>query len=300
MNFELLHNIELELIHRIHEFRTPFLDSIIKLFDFFDRQEFFFILIPIIWFGSGWKAGLRLFYILLISSVINHVLKEFFALPRPYHIDSSLGIIQVNGYGFPSGAAQTVILLSGILLSWRKNYWSYCIAISYIISVSFSRIYLGIHFPSDILAGWLIGGVLWFLYAYGMPFIESKLERFQPASLFCVSQAIPLALLVWQPAIPIMRMTTLALGISLGLFINHLCRLNLPLPKSNKMYVIRGVTGVIGTFLFYELTQIIPFQQTLPALSLRFFLLGLWESLGYNLIYRRFCSKQDELQKEAS
>lgn len=300
MNFELLHNAELELIRRIHEFRTPSLDSSLKLFDFFDRQEFFFILIPIIWFGNGLKAGLRLFYILLISSVVNHNLKEFFALPRPYHIDSSLGIIQVDGYGFPSGAAQSVILLSGILLNWRKSFGICCITISYIISVSFSRIYLGIHFPSDILAGWVIGSILWLLHAYGMPFIESKLERFQPSSLFCMSQIVPLALLVWQPTIPAVRITSIALGVSLGLFITSLYRLNLPLPKSNKMYVIRAITGVIGTFLFYELTQIIPFAQTLPTLFLRFFLLGLWISLGYNLIYRTFCFKQSRLQKEAS
>jgi len=177
MNFELLHRSELELIRFIHEFRSPFLDSFIKLFDYFDRQEFFFILIPIIWLGSGWKTLIKLIFILLISGLINYNLKVFFSLPRPFHIDPSLGIIQVKGYGFPSGAAQSVILLSGILLGWKNNFWTGCLAVLYIVSVSFSRIYLGIHFPSDILAGWLIGVLLWLMYAYGMPFIESKLHR---------------------------------------------------------------------------------------------------------------------------
>lgn len=294
MNFELLHNVELELIRRIHEFRTPFLDSSIRLFDFFDRQEFFFILIPVVWFGSGWRAGLRLFYILLISSVINYDLKEFFALPRPYHIDSSLGIIHVNGYGFPSGAAQSVILLSGILLGWRKNFWTFCIAISYILSVSFSRIYLGIHFPTDILGGWLIGAALWLFYAYGMPFIESKLERFQPFLLFCMSLTVPLTLLILQPAIPMIRIAAVALGVSFGLLINHLYQLQLPIPKSNQEYVIRAITGVIGTFLVYGLTH------ALPTLFLRFLFLGLWVSFGYPLIYRTYCSKLDGMQKESS
>jgi undecaprenyl-diphosphatase len=295
INFESLHTAELEFIRWMHALRTPFLDNLVKLFDFFDRQEFFFVLIPIIWFGNGWKAGLRLYFILMISNLTNHALKEYFSLLRPFHMDPSVGLIQVAGYGFPSGAAQSVILLSAILLSWRKNIWTLCLAGFYVFSVSGSRIYLGLHFPTDILAGWLIGGCLWLVYSRAMPLIERSLEGLQPLSLFIISQIIPFALLLWQPTPPVIRMTSLAMGMCLGLFIHQLCHLQLSLPQSLKEYVLRALIAVIGTFLFYELTQIVSFENKMITLYSRFFLLGLWVSLGCHLICRYLFLKSNTL-----
>jgi PAP2 superfamily. len=117
------HSLELIVISLIQEFRTPVFDEFFKYLDFFDRLEFFFILIPALWLGKEWKWGLRIFYIFFLSGLANHFLKEFFLSPRPFHLDPSLAVIQVNRYGFPSGAAQTVILLSGILLNHWDNSW---------------------------------------------------------------------------------------------------------------------------------------------------------------------------------
>ena len=166
------HFSELEIIRFIQEFRNPIFDGFFKFLDFFDRQEFFFVLIPAVWLGRGWKWGLRLFYILFLSSLTNHALKELFLSPRPFHIDPNVGIIQVAGNGFPSGAAQTVVLLSGLLLNFWKSSWKWSVVFFYIAFVSFSRVYLGIHFPTDILGGLASGCVLLLLYGKGFPLFE--------------------------------------------------------------------------------------------------------------------------------
>jgi undecaprenyl-diphosphatase len=160
----MLHDLELEVINFIHQFRNPLFDEFFKFLDFFDRKEFFLVLIPILWLWLGWTTALRLSCILILSSLVNHALKEYFLYPRPFHLDSNVGIIQVNGFGFPSGAAQTVILLSGaFLVSWKSS-WKWAVALTYILLVSFSRIYLGVHFPSDILGGWIVGFGLLAIY----------------------------------------------------------------------------------------------------------------------------------------
>src|SRR6476620_8472569 len=114
---------QLEFIRYLRRAGNPFLDHWVQLLDYLDRQEFFFILIPIIWLGLGWKYGMRIFYLLALSHIVNKGLKVFFSLPRPFHLDPSVALLQVKGYGFPSGAAQTAILLSGLLLIYWKNRW---------------------------------------------------------------------------------------------------------------------------------------------------------------------------------
>ncbi len=191
-----MHATELEWIRVIQEFGNSALDAIFNFLNYFDRLEFFVLLMPVIWLVFGWKVGLRLFYLLLICKFVNIGLKQFFASPRPFQMDPSVGMIDVNGYGFPSGAAQTSVLLALLLIAYWKNRWRYAIGISYFLVISFSRIYLGVHFVSDIIGGWLVGFSLFVLYYYLDPIVEKKLSKMTPRAILVISQVAPLTLLL--------------------------------------------------------------------------------------------------------
>lgn len=287
------HSIELQIIQSIQQFRTPAFDAFFKFLDLFDKQEFFFVLIPAFWLGKGWKTGFRLFYILFLSSLTNHALKEFFLSPRPFHLDPNLGVIQVNGYGFPSGAAQTVILLSGILLTQWKSTWKWSVALLYILFVSFSRVYLGIHFPTDIVAGWVVGFGLWFLYAYVRPLIEKQLEKLKPFSLLLLSQLTPLLLIFWQHSPSTIRIGGCAMGMGVGLFINNACGWYLPSSSTKNEFALRALVGVVGTFLCYFLIAKLPIPHSLLTMCLQFFVLGLWVATGGLLLCRKIFPATD-------
>lgn len=286
------HSLELEIIRFIQEFRNPILDVFFKFLNFFDRQEFFFILIPTVWLGKGWKSGLRLFYILFLSCLTNHTLKEFFLSPRPFHIDPSLGIIQVDEYGFPSGAAQTVILLSGLLLNFWKSSWKWPVIFFYIAFISFSRVYLGVHFPTDILGGWIVGLILWALFTYTQPILEAELEKVKPFSLFLLSQLIPILVLSWQYSpsalhTSVYTMGMGAIGIGIGLFINHSLGWSLAPSKTKKEFILRALIGVTGTFLCYFLVSLLPVPKSSFATLCKFLFLSLWITTGSLLLCRK-------------
>jgi membrane-associated phospholipid phosphatase len=281
------HPLELQIIQLIQQFRNPIFDAFFKFLDFFDKQEFFFVLIPAFWLGKDWKTGLRLFYILFLSSLTNHALKEMFLSPRPFHLDPTLGILQVHGYGFPSGAAQTVILLSAILLNEWKSTWKWTIAFLYIFLVSFSRIYLGLHFPSDIAAGWMIGFFLWFLYAYARPPLEKQLEKRSSLSLLLLSQVTPLLLLFFQYSPSTLRISGCAMGMGIGLFMNNARGWCLPSFHNKKECVLRALLGVVGTFFCYCLISKLSLPHSLLLTFLQFFLLGLWVATGNLLLCRK-------------
>jgi undecaprenyl-diphosphatase len=256
--------------------------------DFFDRPEFYFILIPALWLWKGWRWGLRLFYILFISSLTNYGLKQLFFSPRPFHLDPNVGIIQVPGYGFPSGAAQTVILLSGLLLHYWKSSWKWPVVVLYVLLIPFSRIYLGIHFPTDILAGWMIGLVLWALFTYVRPAVETQLMKLNVLSLFLLSQLVPLVLLLWQQQSPsAIRNGASAMGMGMGLFINYCRGYFLAPSKTKKESILRASVGVIGTFLCYYLLSLVSLPESPLALFFRPFLMGMWVATGSLLLCRK-------------
>lgn len=281
------HTIQMEFIRQIHQLRTPLLDAFFLFLNFFDRQEFFFILIPILWIGYGWKSGIRLFYILFFSYLTNHALKEFFASPRPFHLDPSLGLIQLHEYGFPSGAAQNAVLLSGLFLFHSKNKWKWAIVSAYVLLISFSRIYLGVHFPTDILAGWFVGLVLLAIVLYLFPFVEKGLQKLPLPFPFLLSQLIPLLLLFFFNSRNMLLLAPVAMGLSLGVQISFISRI-IPLPpKNNKDFALKASIAVIGAFVCYGLSSLIPGSHSIIGLFTRSLFLALWLSLGCSILFRK-------------
>ena len=266
---------QLEFIRYLHQFSTPWLDDFFKFLNYFDRPEFLFILLPTVWIGYYWKTGLRLFYILMLSAVVNIFLKQWIMEPRPFHLDPTLGLIQVEGFGMPSGAAQTVILLSGILLNSVRKKWAWILCINYVFWISLSRVYLGVHLPSDILGGWIVGLLLWLLYTYGRPLFEKKLEKLSLLKRFLLSQLIPLGVWILVPHSTRLIILTLAVGV--GICLTAYFKILLSLPKNRKIFLFRSFVGVLGTFLFAFISQ----NLWQPVL------IGLWLSFGANLVFYR-------------
>ena len=125
-----------------------------------------------------WRTGL---FVTLASGgalVVNAALKQFFQRPRP---DVVPHLREVMTMSFPSGHALTsavVYLTLGALsmrIAERRVTKFYCMAVAMLITalVGASRVYLGVHYPTDVLAGWLIG-LSWALLCW---LVERGLER---------------------------------------------------------------------------------------------------------------------------
>jgi membrane-associated phospholipid phosphatase len=147
---------DLWLVHAmqgIGDWLTP----IMKFFTWLGYPQAYMIVIAIIYWSVDRRLGLRMAIFLPVVSSLNSILKQAFHAPRPYWVDPEIKAIRVsNGFGMPSGHAQgaTVWLYAGALL---KRRWFWALTISVVLLVGLSRVYLGVHFFSQVLAGWLIG-----------------------------------------------------------------------------------------------------------------------------------------------
>jgi len=122
------------------------------------------IIIAIIYWSFDRKLGLRLAIFLPLVASLNSILKQAIHAPRPYWLDPGIKAIKVsNGFGMPSGHAQasTVWFYAGALM---KRSWFWAIAISIVFLIGLSRVYLGVHFSSQVLIGWLIGIIVVFIF----------------------------------------------------------------------------------------------------------------------------------------
>lgn len=138
-----------------------FLVTPMKVLSFLGTEEFFLLVMP----GMVWCVdaglGLRMGLVLLTSAGFNSLLKVFVGWPRPFWVSDSVTAYAFEGsYGLPSGHAQNSMALWGRMAAGlRRRGWVIGLGLL-IFLISLSRLYLAVHFPSDVLAGWLAGGVV--------------------------------------------------------------------------------------------------------------------------------------------
>jgi membrane-associated phospholipid phosphatase len=112
--------------------------------------------------GTGRRrAALLVGLSMTMEAILNPLLKSLFGLPRP---GDDLALAHVSGYGFPSGHAMAAAALSvSLALVARQTRWwrpALIAAVVWTMLMGLSRVYLGVHWPSDVVGGWAAGVAL--------------------------------------------------------------------------------------------------------------------------------------------
>jgi len=144
-----------------------FLVTPMKLLSFLGTEEFFLLVMPgMVWCVDA-SLGLRMGLVLLTSASFNSLLKVAVGWPRPYWVsDRVTAYAFESSYGLPSGHAQNSMALWGRMAAGlRRRAWVIGLGVL-IFLISLSRLYLGVHFPSDVLAGWIVGGIVLALFLW--------------------------------------------------------------------------------------------------------------------------------------
>ncbi|HVN85179.1 MAG TPA: phosphatase PAP2 family protein [Candidatus Binatia bacterium] len=151
------------VFHWIATWANPFCDVFFRAVTDLGYPTFYYVAIaPLFWVVDRRHAA-GLFLLVLASAYVNTYAKVLVHTPRP---DPALARVldmrpyQSHSNSFPSGHAQGAVVFWGYLAWWIGRRWFTAVAVVLIALISFSRLYLAVHFPIDVLGGATVGVLL--------------------------------------------------------------------------------------------------------------------------------------------
>jgi membrane-associated phospholipid phosphatase len=181
---------------------TPaWLVDIAKGFTFLGYQEFYLVALPFLYWCVHREIGAALVYFSLLSAWVNDVIKYIFRIPRPSNprIHVPQGYVETSP-SFASGHAQNAVANWGYLALRLRNRVFWVVAIVAILGIGLSRIVLGVHFPEDVIGGWLIGLILLVIYALVEPPVSRWFGQQGMAVQLALAVIVPTGLIFLHPA----------------------------------------------------------------------------------------------------
>ncbi|EPZ44195.1 phosphatase PAP2 family protein [Alicyclobacillus acidoterrestris] len=146
----------------IQSFHTPILDKVATVLSYLGTESFYLIILPIVFLAFSRQFGLRLTYVFLTSMFFNAWLKSVIQIARPIGVPGvrSLYLSTATGLSTPSGHAQGTITLWASLVRYLPTRVLRYALLTLVLLIGILRVYLGLHWPMDVVLGWLLGLII--------------------------------------------------------------------------------------------------------------------------------------------
>ena len=279
----------LEVIRTVQQVQSPLLNSFFFAVSGLGSSFFLLLTLPALFWCVDYNLGMRVAVVCTLSAVCNASLKVLFSQPRPFDLVPELGIGRAGGYGLPSGHAQESVVLWGSIAHFTGKKWFWALTVSLLLLIGFSRVYLGVHFPTDVIAGWTVGIALLWLYIHFHPAIENWVGGRHSSIQLLLVLAVPLGLLLMHSGVVVAFQSGMLLGIGAGAIVRtRFISFSSRCAKGTAVarYAV-GITILVGSLSL--LRGMYPYQATTADLVRGFLhsaLNGIWISLGAPALFR--------------
>ena len=172
-------NIELSILDWIQTLHTPFLDKIMVFITRLGDAGIIWIVLSIVLLliPKTRKSGAVMVAALVVDVLLcNIVLKNLVARTRPYDVNTGVHLLvaKLHDYSFPSGhTAASFASVTTLYLAGEKKLLKFALVLACLIAIS--RLYLYVHYPTDVLGGVLVG----IAAGYGGYRVVKALERYK-------------------------------------------------------------------------------------------------------------------------
>lgn len=152
----------MSFLYALASIRQPVVNALMLAVTYFGSEWLFIAAAIIVFWCVDKKHGYYLMAAGMIGTTVCQVLKIFCRVPRPWVRDPDFRPVEAalsdaKDYSFPSGHSQNVMSVLGGVARFTKKTAVRAVCIVIIALVAFSRMYLGVHYPTDVLTGLVIG-----------------------------------------------------------------------------------------------------------------------------------------------
>lgn len=274
-----------EINHYFQSFASDGLTTFMRFITALGYMEFFILFLITLLLAVNFKKAFIMFMVLIWTGAFTFFFKDYFDLPRPFHVDNTVQRLdkqlpgdaafdfskrgatsfwdglpadvlaatrQAEGVenGFPSGHTSIAIAFWGALAFLFRKRWVAVLCASLMLLVPLSRIYLGVHFLADVIGGLVLGAIA--LAAFYFLFLKpDKLSNFENRNQYAIGANVPTAILLAPPflfmlILPQEIYVLLAFMLGLGLGFLLLAQKGLPIDEVSVGYKLaRTVMGVV-------------------------------------------------------
>ena len=280
-----------ETVNILHLSIGTWFDYLMTAITSLGNEAFYVAAMPIIYWCYDRNLALKITIIFLVSSTVNELLKIGFDNGRPQsdllspEIKDLASAYKSHTPGFPSGHTQGAVTFWGFLIYSLKNRKITFFFATIILAISYSRIYLGVHFFGDVIGGFVFGIIILFMFII----LINQWMKFSLASqkklLIIISLTIPLII----ASIFKSPVTVYSMGALSGFYIGALITRDLDLFNTkNRLHfqLIKIIIGIGGIFAIR-----IILKKVLPdywgSHFIRYWIIGFWISYIYPVIMSR-------------
>jgi len=271
----------LNVVRGVQSFFGPGLEGTMKTISFVGSEVFAIAVLPYVYWCIDRRKGARIGLVVLLSAFANFWLKYLFVQPRPYDFDPSVGMLTEPTPGLPSGHSQSSVTFWGAMMTVLPKPWGVIALVLVPLLVGLSRVYLGVHFPTDVFAGWALGAVILALYFGLGPRLEKILHGFDMRKRVLSAAVVALAMVWLMPEDTAISGAFLGAGVGFG-FASKLVRFDAGGPAGKK--ALRYGLGIVGALVLYLGPKYLIgdafVSQAALIRFLRYALLGLWVAFG--------------------
>ncbi|WP_373598464.1 phosphatase PAP2 family protein [Paraclostridium bifermentans] len=278
-----MYSIQVEILKYIQSFKSPILNIIFLVITMSTEVPVILILASVLYWCVNKRYGQRLIFALTGNIALNTGVKEFFKAPRPIGVKGieSMRTSTATGYSFPSGHTQIGTTFWVSVMSIVKNRYMYIVGTIIFLGIGMSRLYLGVHWPIDVLFGWIFGIVFTLICNY----VLSKVEENNKYKYF---NLIIIPMILWIFVVnsyEYVKMVGLISGFIIGYIIERkYVKFNVNVSFKSKIY--RFIFGILSLGVVYlTLKSVMP--ENYIGGYLRYALLVIYAIAGAPLIFEK-------------